>query len=743
MTLDRAERRNALGPALHRGARRAFGDLGDDDDVRVVVLRGRRARVLRRGRPRVDGGEPRPVAGGERRATPTRWRDAFEAVDACPKAVVARVHGAAFGGGAGLVACADVAVAADGDDVRVLGGAARPDPGDDLAVRAARDRPGRDTCAVHHRPALRRGGGAAARARPRRGLGRNWLEARGGRDGRRAARRRDREAVAACKRLVREATSALVAGRPAGTDRARPRPERRAARVSRRSSSDGARRGPPAPDREPRRDRRPARSGPVASWGSSAVGGLHRGERGSMAAELADVVAPVGSYLDAVGARRGRRRGAGADAVHPGYGFLSEDARFAEAVIAAGLDVGRAAARGDARARRQGAGRARARGGRPGVPVVPGATGDDEALVAAAARARDPVPGEGRGGWGRAGDARRRRSRRPAGARSPRRIEEAAAAFGDDRVFLERRLADARHVEVQILADTHGDVVHLGRARLLAAAASPEGARGVALSRGVRRPPGAARRGRARDRAAAGYESAGTVEFLLLPDGAFRFLEMNARLQVEHPVTEAVTGIDLVHAQLAIADGERVPTDPADLALRGHAIEARDLRGGPRERVPAGGRTRVARLELPRWPGVRIDTALRDGDAITFDFDPLLAKVIAFAEDRTACLARLRAALEATEIVGVPTNLGFLLEVLGHPDVVEGRADTDWIERTWRGRRAAAPGRRRAPRKPPTSATLGARSPRSRPPRAASWSPAVGPSTAAGRTGWRTTNSSR
>ena len=187
---------------------------------------------------------------------------------------------------------------------------------------------------------------------------------------------------------------------------------------------------------------------------------------------------------------------------------------------------------------------------------------------------------------------------------------------------------------------------------------------------------------------AAGYVNAGTVEFLLLPDGTFRFLEMNARLQVEHPVTEAVTGVDLVHAQLALADGGSAPEAPD---LRGHAIEARVYAEDPVNGfLPAGGR--VACLELPQWPGVRIDTALREGDEITFDFDPLLAKVTAVADDRPACLARLRAALAEIHIVGLPTNLGFLVEILGHPDVIDAAADTDWIERTWHGQAPPLPG---------------------------------------------------
>jgi acetyl-CoA/propionyl-CoA carboxylase biotin carboxyl carrier protein len=267
--------------------------------------------------------------------------------------------------------------------------------------------------------------------------------------------------------------------------------------------------------------------------------------------------------------------------------------------------------------------------------------------------------------------------------------QEAAASFGDDRVFLERRVADARHVEVQILADAHDDVIHLGerdcslqRRHQKVLEESPSPAVGADLR---------ARLGEAATSIAriAGYVNAGTVEFLLLPDGGFRFLEMNARLQVEHPVTEAVTGVDLVHAQLAIADGERVPR-PGDPALRGHAIEARIYAEDPANGfMPAGGQ--VTRLEFPRWPGVRIDTALRQDDAIRFEFDPLLAKVVAVAEDRSVCVARLRGALAATEIVGVPTNLGFLLEILAHPDVVEARADVDWIERTWRGHRPALP----------------------------------------------------
>jgi acetyl-CoA/propionyl-CoA carboxylase biotin carboxyl carrier protein len=409
-------------------------------------------------------------------------------------------------------------------------------------------------------------------------------------------------------------------------------------------------------------------------------------ELDSMAAEIADGVAPVPSYLDA-DALVAAAVSAGADAVHPGYGFLSEDTRFAEAVIAAGLTwVGpppeAMRALGDKV-------RAREIAEAAGVPVVPGATGDDGALVQAARELGTPLLVKAAGGGGG-------RGMRPVDdldglpAALAEAHQEAAAAFGDDRVFLERRLGDAHHVEVQILADARGTTIALGE-------------RDCSLQRRHQKvfeecpSPAVSDELRARlseaavaIAAATGYRSAGTVEFLLLPDGSFSFLEMNARLQVEHPVTEAVTDLDLVHAQLAIAAGEAVPVAQADVSLRGHAIEARVYAEDPANGfLPSGGR--VEKLVLPRWPGVRIDTALREGDAVTLDFDPLLAKVIAFAEDRSSCLRRLRAALEATAIVGVTTNLGFLLETLAHRDVEEGRIDTGWIERTWRGQAPLLP----------------------------------------------------
>lgn len=413
--------------------------------------------------------------------------------------------------------------------------------------------------------------------------------------------------------------------------------------------------------------------------GIEAVAACTSDDLGSMPAELADEVAAVPSYNDA-DALVAAAVASGVDAVHPGYGFLSEDARFADAVLAAGLTwVGpppeAMRALGDKI-------RARALAEQAGVEVVPGATGDDGALLEAAQMLGTPLLVKAAaGGGGRGMRAVDDLDDLPSALAAAR--DEADSAFGDGRVFLERRLTDVRHVEVQVLVDERGTAVHLGERdcslqrrhqKVLEESPSP------AVSAGLR-----ARLGDAAVAIAlvAGYRGAGTAEFLLLRDGSFRFLEMNARLQVEHPVTEAITGIDLVHAQLAIAAGEPLGFAQTDVVLRGHAIEARVYAEDPANAfLPTSGR--VERLLLPDWPGIRIDTALRLGDDVALGYDPLLAKVIACAGDRTACLARLRAALAETAIVGVSTNLGFLLEALADPDVVAGRAGTDWVSDVWR-----------------------------------------------------------
>ena len=381
-------------------------------------------------------------------------------------------------------------------------------------------------------------------------------------------------------------------------------------------------------------------------------------------------------------------RDTGAELVHPGYGFLSEQAAFAEAVEAAGLrfvgppaEVLRLA--GDKAAAKEAAERA-------GVPVLPGYRGTDqrdEAFVEAARAAGYPVmvkPAAGGGGIGMqlvADEA----ALRDALARA-RRI--AATAFGDERLILERAVARPRHVEIQILADASGRIATFTerdcsaqRRHQKIVEESPSPAVKPALRTRLREAAVAVAR-------AVGYRNAGTVEFVLDEAGAYFFLEVNARLQVEHPVTEAIHGIDLVEQQLRIALGERVA---AARASRGTAVEARVY-----AEDPAGGFVpSTGRLVHVRWPdGIRVDAGYEEGSLVSRHYDPLLAKLIAHGDDRAAALESLARALDETEVLGVRTNLGFLSALVAHPAMREGRVDTDLVERelgTLAPHRAAAP----------------------------------------------------
>ena len=421
-------------------------------------------------------------------------------------------------------------------------------------------------------------------------------------------------------------------------------------------------------------------------------------ERDAVAAGLADAVLLVASYLDPAAIVAAALE-TGADAVHPGYGFLSEQPSFAERVVDAGLIwVGpppEAMRRlGDKIA-------ARTLAETAGLPVVPGYASEgasDVVLTREAEHLGIPLLVKASaGGGGRGMHEVSDLDALPEALGATR--AEAHAAFGDDRIFLERRLDAVHHVEVQVLVDRHGHGVFLGERdcslqrrhqKIVEESPSP------VVNEDLRRALGTAALAIARE---AGYEGAGTVEFLLGDDGDWWFLEMNARLQVEHPVTEALTGIDLVRAQLRIAAGEPLGSAQDDVRAHGHAIEARVYAEDPANGfLPSGGR--IEMLELPRWPGVRIDTALRQGDEVSLAYDPLLAKVIAVDEDRATCLARLRAALAEVLIVGLTTNLGFLLDALGHPDVAAGRADTDWVEATWRPKVPSLPEGARAPGAP-------------------------------------------
>ncbi|MGW4101029.1 acetyl-CoA carboxylase biotin carboxylase subunit [Mycobacterium sp. NPDC004974] len=401
----------------------------------------------------------------------------------------------------------------------------------------------------------------------------------------------------------------------------------------------------------------------------------------------ADVAVHIGpaaarqSYLniDAVVAAAQRT---GAQAVHPGYGFLSENAEFAAALQAAGIafigpPASAIATMGDKIA-------AKAAVSAFGVPVVPGISRPgltDEDLIAGAPEVGFPVlvkPSAGGGGKGmrvveQAADL-------PAALTSARR--EAAAAFGDDTLFLERFVLRPRHIEVQVLADGHGNVIHLGERecslqrrhqKVIEEAPSP------LLDPATRARIGQAACDTARS---VDYTGAGTVEFIVSADAPdeFFFMEMNTRLQVEHPVTEMVTGVDLVEQQVRIAAGDKLAIGQDDIVMTGHAVEARVYAEDPANSfLPTGGP--VLGLREPSGPGVRVDSGLAAGTVVGSDYDPMLSKVIAHGADRTAALHKLDRALADTAVLGLTTNTEFLRFLLADPDVAAGRLDTGLLDR--------------------------------------------------------------
>ena len=379
-------------------------------------------------------------------------------------------------------------------------------------------------------------------------------------------------------------------------------------------------------------------------------------------------------------------RGAAADAIHPGFGFLAENADFAAAVASAGLawigpppDAIRAM--GDKAA-------ARRLAIELGVPVVPGIEDPDRpdaALALAAKRIGYPVLIKPAAGGGGKGMRVVREPNRVADALASAR-REAQAAFGDDRLILEKLIEGPRHVEVQVLFDAHGAGVHLGERdcstqrrhqKVLEETPSP------AVNEVIRDKLTSAALKLAR---AVGYRSAGTCEFLLNDQGEFFFLEMNTRLQVEHPVTELVTGLDLVEQQIRVAEGRPLDLDQAaiDRSLRtgGHAVEVRlYAEDAERDFLPATGRVEL--LRWPAGPGVRVDAGIDEGSAVGARFDPMLAKVIAHADDRDAALDRLERALDDTVLLGLTTNLRFLRWLIREPAVRAGEVRIDSLERIW------------------------------------------------------------
>lgn len=369
----------------------------------------------------------------------------------------------------------------------------------------------------------------------------------------------------------------------------------------------------------------------------------------------------------------------GAQAVHPGYGFLAENDRFAQAVTQAGLVfIGPPAESIEAMGDK---GRARARMAAAGVPVVPGYQGPDgdERLAAEAEAIGYPLLVKAAAGGGGKGMRVVRDPRDlPAALDAARR--EAVHAFGDRRLILERYIPRARHIEFQILSDGHGNTVHLferecsvqrRHQKIIEETPSPF------LDEDLRFRMGAAAVAAAQ---AVGYQNAGTVEFIVDPETRqFFFLEMNTRLQVEHPVTEWVTGLDLVQWQIRIAAGERLTFAQDDLTQRGHAIECRLYAEDPANGfLPATGK--LLRFSAPSGPGVRVDSGYTSGDEVTIHYDPLVAKLITWAEDRPGAVRRMETALRDTVLLGLTHNGQFLQDVLATDDFRRGEVYTTWVE---------------------------------------------------------------
>ena len=370
----------------------------------------------------------------------------------------------------------------------------------------------------------------------------------------------------------------------------------------------------------------------------------------------------------------------GADAVHPGYGFLAENADFAARCAAAGLTfIGP-----PVEAIRQMGSKVGARAimAKAGVPVVPGWSGaglDDGALAKEAARLGFPLLIKASAGGGGKGMRLVRESGALREALAAAR-REAQRAFGDDTLLLERYFDAPRHIELQIFGDTEGNLVHLFERECSIQRRFQkviEEAPSVAVDAALRTRMGAAAVAAAR---AIGYTGAGTVEFILDRDGRFYFLEVNARLQVEHPVTEAITGLDLVELQIRVARGEPLPFRQDDLRLAGHAVEARLYAEDPAaDFLPATGR--IAIWQPAPLPGVRYDSGIEVGCDVTVHYDPLLAKVVAHGATRAEACQRLIGALRRLGIAGVATNRDFLLAVLAHPAFAAGAIDTHFIDR--------------------------------------------------------------
>ncbi|HEY6272060.1 MAG TPA: acetyl-CoA carboxylase biotin carboxylase subunit [Terriglobales bacterium] len=416
-------------------------------------------------------------------------------------------------------------------------------------------------------------------------------------------------------------------------------------------------------------------------------------DRAALHVSQADEAYPIGpapardSYLNTDRILEGARR-SGAEAIHPGYGFLSENAEFARACAEAGVKfIGPPSSAMELMGSKT---RARHAMQAAGVPVVPGASRglsikDAEAL---AVQIGYPVMIKAAAGGGGKG-MRLVQAAHELRAAFETAASEALRSFNDAEVYLEKYIVNPRHIEIQVLGDEHGNVIYLGERECSVQRRHQkviEEAPSAVVDEDLRRRMGAVAVQAAKS---AGYTNAGTVEFLVDAARNFFFLEMNTRLQVEHPVTELVTGLDLVQLQLRIASGERLPFRQEEISLRGHAMECRIYAEDPDNNFfPSPGK--ITRLLEASGPGVRLDSGVYEGWTVPLDYDPMLAKLIVYAPDRASALARMRRALDEYFVGGIKTNLPLLRRILEHQDFVAGEIDTGFLDRLLTA--AAAPG---------------------------------------------------
>ncbi len=424
-------------------------------------------------------------------------------------------------------------------------------------------------------------------------------------------------------------------------------------------------------------------------------------DRASLHVRKADEAYPIGpaaaseSYLN-IARILDVAKQSGAEAIHPGYGFLSENARFARACADAGVKfIGPTAAAMNAMGSKT---KARQAMERAGVPFVPGTAQGLESLAQAeevAARIGYPIMLKAAAGGGGKGmrlvDSAQELKSAFDAARS-----EAERAFGDNEVYIEKAIVDPRHIEMQVLADEHGHTVYLGERecslqrrhqKVVEESPSP------IVDADMRRRMGETA---VRVAQAAGYTNAGTVEFLVDQQKNFYFLEMNTRLQVEHPVTELVTGLDLVHLQIRIAAGEPLPFSQQNIAIRGHAIECRIYAEDPDNNFfPSPGK--ITLLLLPSGPGIRRDSGMYEGWTVPMDYDPLLAKLIGYGTDRDQAIGRLTRALSEYFVGGIKTNISLFRRILRHPDFRAAKIDTGFLDRLLKQKDDAAPGATKDP----------------------------------------------